>query len=646
MLEQINGASDLRALPAEKLPELAEEIRAEIIRVVAANGGHLASNLGVVELTIALLRVFDPGEGDKLLFDVSHQAYAYKLLTGRSRDFATLRQTDGISGFQKRGESTADAFGAGHAGTSISAGLGFAAARDLGQDGTSCPKSVVAIVGDASIANGVSLEALNNVASTTGRMIVVLNDNQMSIGKNVGGLSRAFGKLLASPRYNRVKTRVEIFGINRLKLSWARNAYHRVESALKSLFTHGRNKPFEAMGLRYMGPFYGHDIAGLENAFESAKRSHMPVLLHVGTQKGRGYKPAEESPEKWHSTGKFELGNWEIGKLGNNEKDTANDKKFLNSQIPNFLISKGWSDVFGEALCEFAREDKRIVATTAGMCDGTGLGAFHAEFPSRFYDVGICEEHQMTFAAGLAAAGLRPVVAVYSTFAQRAVDAVIHDIALQKLPVLICLDRAGAVPGDGATHHGIYDIALLRCVPGLAIMQPRDANDLRVMMRMALDMDGPVVIRYPRGECQMENGECKMENEWSARIFTNNVQNPSVAIWTLGPEDKFAAALSGLLAEKGIGSVHVDARFAKPVDGALLASQFASGIKTFVTVEDGTVCGGFGSAVEEYFATHNLPARVIKAGWPDEFIPHASNRNDLAQRYGFTPETIAAKFSM
>ncbi|MCL1910460.1 MAG: hypothetical protein FWG05_05965, partial [Kiritimatiellaeota bacterium] len=346
-MEQIKSVADLRVLPAEKLPELAEEIRAEIIRVVAANGGHLASNLGVVEMTIALLRVFDPGEGgDKILFDVSHQAYAYKILTGRGADFATLRKTGGISGFQKRSESAADAFGAGHAGTAISAGLGFAAERDS-RGGA---ESVVAVVGDASIANGVSLEALNNVASTTGRMIIVLNDNQMSIGKNVGGLSQAFGRLLANPRYNRVKASVETFGINRLKLSWARAAYHRVESALKSIFTHGRNKPFEAMGLRYMGPVYGHDIAGLINAFEAAKRSHLPVLLHIGTQKGRGFAPAEEHPELWHSTGAFSINceitkfrNLEIQNSGNPEMENSSqdNKNFAISQFPNSAISKG-----------------------------------------------------------------------------------------------------------------------------------------------------------------------------------------------------------------------------------------------------------------------------------------------------------------
>jgi len=345
----------------------------------------------------------------------------------------------------------------------------------------------------------------------------------------------------------------------------------------------------------------------------------MPVLLHVGTQKGRGYKPAEEHPEKWHSTGKFEL-------------ESSNGFQPLSTAGSRCHIS--WSDAFGEILCELAREDERIVATTAGMCDGTGLTAFQKEFPSRFYDVGICEEHQMTFAAGMAAAGMRPVVAVYSTFAQRAVDAVIHDIALQKLPVLICLDRAGAVPGDGATHHGIYDIALLRCVPGLTIMQPRNAEGLREMMKQALSHESPVVIRYPRGE--IPNWEIGKFGNWE-------VGGAKIAIWTLGPEDEFAAELAELLKTKGIGSVRVDAKFAKPVNGELLAAQAAEGIKVFVTVEDGTVCGGFGSAVEEFFAGRGINVRVVKAGWPDEFIPHATCRKDLEARYGFTPEKIAEK---
>ena len=622
LLEQINGVADLRALAAEKLPELAEEIRTEIIRVTSQNGGHLASNLGVVEMTIALLRVFDPGEEkDKILFDVSHQSYAYKLLTGRRADFATLRRTGGISGFQKRSESGADAFGSGHAGTSISAGLGFAAERDLRDGG----ESVVAIVGDASLANGVSLEALNNVASVTKRMLIVLNDNQMSIGKNVGALSRAFGRMLSNPRYNRVKASVETFGINRLKLSWARNAYHRVESALKSIFTQGRNKPFEAVGLRYMGPVYGHDIAELVNAFEAAKRSPMPVLMHVGTHKGRGYAPAEEKPEHWHSTGPFAL-NGEAAKS------------------PRPPAAKGWSDVFGEALCELARADKRIAATTAGMCDGTGLAAFQKEFPARFFDVGICEEHQMTFAAGLAAAGMRPVVAVYSTFAQRAVDAVIHDIALQKLPVLICLDRAGAVHGDGATHHGVFDIALLRPIPELLIMQPRNPCELRAMMKLALESGKPSVIRYPKRDV----ANCAVA-EPPPRLIAGKAQvlsespGAKIAIWTLGPEEAFSAKLAELLAEKQIATLRTDARFAKPVDGDLLAKQAAAGVEIFVSVEDGTVCGGFGSAVEEFLSANGIPARVIKTGWPDEFIPHASTRADLEKKYAFTPEETAAK---
>ena len=628
MLGGINSPGDLRALPVESLPQLAEEIRGAIISTVAANGGHLASNLGVVEMTVALLRVFDPAS-DKILFDVSHQSYAYKLLTGRRGDFATLRKTGGLSGFQKRCESGFDAFGSGHAGTAISGGLGFAAERDARGGG----ESVVAVVGDASIANGVSLEALNNVASTTSRMIVVLNDNQMSISKNVGGLSHAFGRMLANRRYNEVKTAIEKFGINRLKLGWARSFYHRVESALKSLFTQGRNKPFENMGVRYIGPVYGHDIAGLANAFEAAKKSAIPVLIHIGTQKGRGFAPAEAAPEDWHATGPF---------------DAATGARKCSAE------GSSWSAEFGACLCEIARADGRVIATTAGMGSGTGLDGFQKEFPKRFYDVGICEEHQMTFAAGLAAAGLRPVVAVYSTFMQRAVDGIIHDIALQKLPVLICLDRAGVVPGDGATHHGVFDIALLRPVPGLAIMQPRDAFELRAMMRMAMELGAPAVIRYPRANApQCTAGESasraaapfgKAEIIDASPLPSPAPQTPPrVAIWTLGPEKNFAQKLAALLAEGGAGSVHVDARFAKPIDRELLAEQAASGVKVFATVEDGAVCGGFGSAVEEFFSERGISARVVKTGWPDEFIPHASSKADLTAQFGVTPEAAAAK---
>ena len=618
LLPDIHSPADLRKIPVGRLPELAAEIRAKIIETVSANGGHLASNLGVVELTIALLYVFDPPE-DKILFDVSHQAYAYKLLTGRADAFPTLRRTDGLSGFQKRSESPCDAFGAGHAGTAVSAALGLAAARD--RRGGS--EEVVAIVGDAAIANGVSLEALNNVRETTSRLLVVLNDNRMSIGVPTGALSRAFGRMLASPGYNRWKAAIEDYGIRRLRMSWLRGHYHALESRIKSLFTHRTNSVFETMGLRYVGPLDGHDIPRLIGAFRSLRGSKTPVVLHLATRKGRGYGPAERDPESWHSTPPFDAA---TGARAGRRPGTV-----------------AWSDAFGGALRRIARENRSVFALTAGMADGTGLSPFAAEFPDRFRDVGICEEHQATFAAGLAAGGMRPVVAVYSTFFQRALDGAVHDVALQNLPVLFAFDRAGAIPGDGPTHHGVFDLALLRPVPNFVLMQPRTPGDLERMMRTALALPGPSAIRYPRGSAPdaPDPDRASPLPVGRAAELSRTGPAPSVAIWTLGPEDAYADDLAARLRARGIDSVRVDARFAKPVDAELLARQAAEGVRVFFTFEDGIRAGGFGDAVRD--ALDALPSRprLVSFGWPDEFLPHASSRDDLLARCRLTPADAA-----
>ncbi|MGI5869824.1 MAG: 1-deoxy-D-xylulose-5-phosphate synthase [Kiritimatiellia bacterium] len=624
LLEKISSPADLRRLDPDELPGLAEEIRALIIETVSRNGGHLASNLGAVELTIALLRVFDPPE-DKLLFDVSHQAYTYKLLTGRRADFATLRQTDGISGFLKRSESPYDVFGAGHGGTAISAGLGFAVERD--RRGGS--ESVVAVVGDAALANGMSLEALNNVADATRRFIVVLNDNNMAISRNVGALSHAFGRLLGNPRYNRVKSAIEEVGIRYLRLSWLRRSYHALERTLKSTLL--PNSPFETMGIRYIGPINGHNIRQVEAALESAREAKCPVLLHVSTQKGRGYPFAVQHPENWHASNPF---------------DIATGAKTCSAG------GTSWSTAFGRALAALADADPRITAITAAMASGTGLDIFAKAHPDRFHDVGICESHQMTFAAGLATAGLRPVVAVYSTFFQRAIDGLVHDIALQNLPVVVCLDRAGVVPGDGPTHHGIFDIAMMRPIPGLVIMQPRTCADLARMLRTALALDGPAAIRYPRGSCACDEADDGATIPVGRAAVLETVRPDGaapdapcpVAIWTLGPEDGFSKAVAARLAARGIGSIRVDARFAKPIDADLLLEQAASGVKVFLTVEDGIANGGFGSAVEALFAARpDARPAVIALGWPDAFVPHATSRADLLALCNLTPDHAAER---
>lgn len=616
LLETIDSPADLRKIPVEKLPELAAEIRDVIMKTVSANGGHLASNLGVVELTIALLRVFDPPH-DKILFDVSHQSYTYKLLTGRRKDFATLRKTGGLSGFQKRSESEYDAFGSGHAGNSIPAALGLAAARDAaGRD-----ENVICVTGDASIANGMALEGLNNVRETTKRLVIVLNDNRMSIGRPTGALSRAFGRMLASPRYNRWKNAFDDYGINKLRLSWMRKHYHAFESRVKSLFVQRSNTVFESLGIRYVGPVDGHDIAGLVGAFTALRDSRLPVVLHIATKKGNGYAPAEKNPEAWHSTGPFDI-------------PTGRRAPCAEGKIP-------WSEAFGDALCDFAEKNESVFALTAGMADGTGLSDFAARFPGRFRDVGIAEEHEFTFAAGLSAGGLRPVAAVYSTFLQRAVDSVIHDIALQHLPVVIALDRAGAVPGDGATHHGIFDIALLRPVPGMVIAQPRTPAELRRMLRTALTLPYPVSLRYPRGAAADDTADDAGElvAVGKALELSRTGEKPAVAIWTLGPEDAYAKELADLLKAQGVDSVRVDARFAKPVDAELLEKQAADGVKVFFTFEDGVAAGGFGEAVRDALRGR---ADTVSFGWPDEFIPHASSRGDLLARCRITPADAAA----
>jgi len=625
MLKTIRTPTDVQALAPDQLPALAEALRSDILSAVSKNGGHLASNLGVVELTIALLRVFSPPR-DKLLFDVSHQAYAYKLLTERAERFGTLRQLDGISGFLKRSESPYDAFGAGHAGTAISAALGFAAARDR-QGGD---EHVVAIVGDVSMSNGLSLEALNNVHSTTKRLIVVLNDNEMSISQNVGSLARHLGRLLASPRYNRVKSSMERTGIERFHMTWFRRHYHRLELALKSLFV--RNAVFEEFGLRYIGPIDGHDLGLLQNAFEIARNSDRPVLVHVATRKGCGYRFAEEHPSSWHGSPPFEI------ESGTKAPECA---------------TPSYSTVFGEALTRLAAKDPKIVAITAAMGGGTGLVPFATKYPERFYDVGICEGHQTVFAAGLAAAGLKPVVAVYATFLQRAVDAVVHDVALQHLPVVFCLDRAGVVAADGPTHHGVLDLAMLRAIPGLVLMQPRNEPELARMLRTALDLGAPSVIRYPRGAgpglpvpgdlppLALGKAEVLRQERPASAAGEGTPPPRHIALWSLGDMDLLADATATILVQRGFAVTVVDARFVRPLDTGLLRSQASEGTVLFAAFENAMACGGFGSALQEAVAEEGRSIPVVRVGWPDAFIPHAATNEELLERYGLTAEKIA-----
>lgn len=612
ILEKVNAPSDVKSLTESELGQLAADIRTQIISTVSQTGGHLAANLGTVELTVALMKVFDP-PADKLLWDVSHQTYAYKLMTGRKDRFGTLRQYEGISGFLNRSESPYDAFGAGHSGTALSAALGMAVARDR----RGGKEHVVAVVGDGSLGCGISFEALNNIAHTTKRLVVILNDNEMSISANVGAVSRYLGGLLANPRYNRWKAAIEETA-SRLsgRANWLRQGYYRMEEAMKSIFL--RSVIFEELGLRYVGPIDGHDLPRLVAALEIARGyDGGPILLHVSTQKGRGYSFAEACPDVWHGTGCFDV---ESG------------------------LSKGvsgppaYSAIFGATIEKLAARDERIVAITAAMQMGTGLSAFAERFPDRFFDVGICEEHAVVFAAGMAAEGLRPFFAVYSTFAQRAVDCVIHDVCLQNLPVILCLDRAGIVGDDGPTHHGVFDMALLRSVPNLVIAQPAGGTELANLIASAVRWSCPVVIRYPRGAApEFEMPEAFAEIPLGqAQVLREGWE---VQIWALGDMVPLAMKTAEALSRRGVSVGIVNARFVRPLDRELLASQ-ARLARVFMTIENGVITGGFGSAVGE--ALHHLGFRgdVLNAGWPDAFVPQGGVAQ-LMSVYGLAPEPLA-----
>ena len=605
-----------------------QEIRERILDVVGQNGGHLSSSLGAVEIAMALAEVFDP-TADRVVWDVGHQAYAWKILTDRGgKDFATLRKLDGVSPFPNPTESAADAAVAGHAGVSLSVAAGLAAARDA--KGTD--EHVVAVVGDGALVNGTSFEALNNLAAATKKLIVVLNDNEMSISRPAGSFAKLLGRLITNVRYNRVKTAAENAG-HKLKLTFLRGIYHGIESRIKSWFL--GNAYFEQFGLRYVGPVDGHDLEQLKDAFTVAKEYKRSVIVHVVTRKGKGYAPAEKDPTKFHgvSAGQVEV-EGEVKVRGEGEQ--RNLPHHCSPSPSSFTLS--WSDAFGGALCEAALRDERIVALTAGMKDGTGLSQFAKVFPARFLDVGIAEGHMVAFAAGLAAGGRRPVVAVYSTFLQRAIDQVMHDVCIANLPVVFCVDRAGAVGADGVTHQGLYDIAMLRTLPNLTICQPKDADDLKALLGEALKRKGPTVIRYPRGIAPRKvkvggEGERRTDQR-SDCADTDKKEVPlhcspsplafTYSIWATGDQLEKARQVASRIP----GTEVTFARYLKPFDAELLKRQRAEG-KRIVSIENGAVAGGFGEAI----------GADLKFGWPDEFIPHGSVA-ELEKRYHFDVESI------
>ena len=618
ILDRVNSPLDLKTLTPQEMNRLAEEIRQLLIEVVSKNGGHLAPNLGVVELTIALHRVFDSPK-DKLIFDVGHQAYIHKIITGRKEAFPTLRTYKGLSGFPKRQESEHDAFGVGHSSTSVSAADGIAAARDLKGENY----HVVAIIGDGAMTGGMSFEALNHIGDTGRRIIIILNDNEMSISKNVGAMSQYLYQLRTGETYNKLKHNLE---------NWLGDMKHgedvlevidRVKGGVKYLVSPG--SIFEYLGIKYFGPVDGHDIEALLPMLTAAKREEGPVLIHVVTKKGKGYTPAEERPNEFHGTGPF---------------DIATGRKISKPGAP-----PTYTIVFGKTLVELAEKDKSIVAITAAMPEGTGTNLFAQRFPDRFFDVGIAEQHAVTFAAGLATEGIKPVTAIYSTFMQRAYDQVVHDICMQNLPVKLCMDRAGLVGDDGYTHHGVFDYAYLIPLPNMTVMAPKDENELRHMLLTAMEYNaGPISLRYPRGSGVGVNLSEPLHTLPIGKAETLR-EGRDLTIWAIGSMVAEAEKTAELLQAKGISAGVVNMRFAKPLDEDLLCENAAK-THRIVTMEEGVLKGGVGDAVMETLNRYGLMhmTAVLPFGIPDEFISQGDKKL-LMHDIGLTPEQMAEKIS-
>ena len=613
LLDQIHDSQGVRQLSLGQLERLCEEIRREIILTVSETGGHLASNLGVVELTVALHYVFDIPK-DKLVWDVGHQSYAHKLLTGRRDCFSTLRQYEGISGFPKREENPCDVFDSGHSGTSISSGLGMVEAlRKKGDEGR-----VVAIIGDGSLTAGLAFEGLNQTGHLHDDLIVILNDNEMSISPNVGALSSYLNRLMTGQFVNRFRDDMKAFletlpGIGKSVLRFAKQA----EESLKGLVMPGLL--FEELGMQYIGPIDGHRLAHLVETLHNVKKMKGPFLIHVLTKKGKGYGPAEMNPAYFHSVPPFVV---ETGKP--------------KTQPPNH--PPAFTEVFGETLCELAREDKRIVAITAAMQSGTGLEHFSKEFPDRFYDIGIAEQHAVTFAAGLALEGMKPVVAIYSTFLQRAYDQIQQDVCLQNLPVVFALDRGGIVGEDGPTHHGLFDFSYLRHLPNLIVMAPKDEDELRHMVNTAVHCPGPIAFRYPRGKGMgVEIGS--MLHSLSIGKGELLREGDDVLIVAIGSTVVPSLRAADVLEEMGIHSAVINARFLKPLDGDLI-SDWAVRTGRVLTVEENVLQGGFGSAVLELLQEKGLlDVRVKRLGIPDLFVEHGP-QSLLRAKYGIDEDGI------
>ncbi len=618
-LPAITCPADLKALPLEKLPALAEKIRRTLIETLSQTGGHLGPNLGVVELTIAMHRVFDTPK-DKFVFDVAHQGYVHKMLTGRWDQISTIRQYEGLNGFLLRSESEHDCYGAGHAGTALGAALGMATARDLkGSD-----EHVVCVSGDAAFTCGPVFEALNNVSSHTKRLITVLNDNEWSIDKNVGAIAKYFNTIVTHPGFSNLHDKAAKF-VEFMLGGGARKLAERVENTAKGLLlpqsegAHNRSTLFEEFGIRYYGPIDGHDLNLLIQTFEFLKTQNEPVILHIVTEKGRGYKPALDDPGKFHGLGKYNI---ETGETPNTDKPT-------------------YSQVYARTVTDFAKEDQQIVAITAAMPGGTGLMAFKKEIPERYFDVGIAEEHAALFACGLATQGLKPFLTIYSTFMQRAIDMIIHDMAIQDLPVRLCMDRGGLSGDDGPTHHGLFDIAYLRGIPGLVHMQPKDEDEFVDMLwTMAQYNKGPIAIRYPRGNGP---GVTPKAQPQLLEIGKGEVlaEGTDVALIPLGDMLATAQQAKKLLEEKGLSVALINPRWIKPLDQDLLTS-YAKKVKVVCTLEDHVLHNGFGCGVIELLSEAGITTPVVRIGWPDKFVEHGTIPI-LRKKHGLTAEDAVTK---
>jgi 1-deoxy-D-xylulose-5-phosphate synthase len=611
LLQAIQSPDDVKKIADAELPDLAAEVRHSLITSLSQTGGHLGPNLGVVELSIALHRVFSTPK-DKFVFDVAHQGYVHKMLTGRADRIHTIRTYKGLNGFLLRSESEHDAYGAGHAGTALSAALGMAAARDLaGRD-----NHVVAVAGDAAFTCGPTLEALNNIAETTRRFIVVLNDNEWSIDKNVGAIARYFNALQTHHTYASVRAKAADF-VEKIAGKTARSIAHRMEEGAKNLLF--PNVLFEKFGLRYFGPIDGHDIPLLVRTFEHLKTLNEPVVLHIITEKGRGYQPALDNPGKFHGLGTYQI----------DDGSTA------------AVNTPTCSDLFGRTVTDIAKNDPKLVAITAAMPGGTKLEIFKKEIPERYYDVGIAEEHAALFACGLATEGFRPFLAIYSTFMQRAYDMIIHDIALQNLPVRLCMDRGGLSGDDGPTHHGLFDIGYLRHIPGLVHMQPKDENEFVDMLHtMAAYDKGPSAIRYPRGPIRSTpvKEQRQLLEIGKAEVVADGTD---VALIGLGTMFEMAERTKEMLEAQGLSVALINPRFIKPLDTAVLET-YARKCRVLCTFEDHVMLHGFGAAVIDHLHDAGIHTPVERIAWPDEFIEHGKP-DTLRELHGLTAEVATSK---